>query len=513
MEAAKEKIMYDKQINTFLIAAVAAVLCASGEMERATPESQGVASQSISRWIDACERVFDGSDIGRIHGFVIVRHGKVIAEGSWRPFDTLNETHMLYSHSKSFTSSAIGLLVDNGKLDLDERVVEIFPDLAPTNPSDNLKALRVRDLLTMNVGADYTDAERKDVSGNWARLFLANDIQRRPGTGFKYDSAATYMLAATVERKTGMRLMDFIGERLLAPIGITKAWSTTSPQGIACGGWGMNMTTREIARFGQLYLQRGTWNGKTVLSPEWTALATARHTWSGEIKVHAETIGSGNDWKQGYGFQFWRCRHNCYRADGAAGQFTIVMPDQDAVVSIHAGLKNMQKELNLVWDHLLPAMQPAALPPDDAAAAALEARCKALAIPPIPGKDGARLAFDGRLFPLAENKRGFMSVRFDSTASGWNCTLVTPAGEQRFPVGRGTWAKGRIRVDPIAYEGLGALIGVLDTAASGGVDNEGNFTMRAYLTGTTFYIDFRIDAAGNCKGRLFGMRGCDFAQS
>ena len=263
----------------------------------------------------------------------------------------------------------------------------------------------------------------------------------------------------------------------------------------------MNMTTREIARFGQLYLQKGTWNGKTVLSPEWTTLATARHTWSGEIKVHAETIASGNDWRQGYGFQFWRCRHNCYRADGAAGQFTIVMPDQDAVVSIHAGLKNMQKELDLIWDHLLPAMQPAALPPDDAAAAALAARCKALAIPPVPGKDGVRLAFDGRQFPLAENKRGFKSVRFDSTASGWDCILATPAGEQRFPVGRGAWAKGHIRVDPIAYEGLGALIGVLSTAASGGVDSEGNFNMRAYLTGTMFYIEFRIDAAGNCKGR------------
>ena len=505
--------MPNKTRTAMLAAAIAAAFCSYGEMERATPESQGVASKDISRWIDACERVFDGNALGRIHGFVIVRHGKVIAEGSWRPFDTLNETHMLYSHSKSFTSSAIGLLVDDGKLDLDERVAEIFHDWAPTSQSDNLKALRVRDLLTMNVGADYTDAERKDLSGDWAKLFLSNDIQRRPGTGFKYDSAATYMLAAIVERKTGRRLMDFLGERLFQPIGIAKAWSTTSPQGIACGGWGMNMTTRELARFGQLYLQKGTWNGKTVLSPEWTALATARHTWSGDIKVHAETIGSGNDWKQGYGFQFWRCRHNCYRADGAAGQFTIVMPEQDAVVSIHAGLRDMQKELDLIWDYLLPAMQSAALSPDDAAAAALEAQCKALSIPPISGKAGASMAFEGQPFRLAENKRGFKSVRFDSTASGWDCILETPAGEQRFPIGRGTWAKGRIRVDPIAYEGLGALIGVLDTAASGAVDDAGNFNMRAYLTGTTFYIDFSIDSAGKCKGRLFGMNGCDFVQA
>ena len=251
-----------KTRNLLAIVVVAAALAAFGEMERATPESQGVSSRALSAWIDACERTFDGAfgenTPGRLHGFVVLRHGKLIAEGSWRPFDTLNETHMLYSHSKSFTSSAVGCLVDDGKLDLDESVADVFPELAPTNHSDNLKRLRVRDLLTMNVGADNTDPEKRDPSGNWVKLFLANDISRTPGTGFKYDSCATYMLAATVERRTGRRLMDYLGEKMFRPLGIEKAWSTCSPQGIACGGWGMNMTTRELARFGQLYLQNGT---------------------------------------------------------------------------------------------------------------------------------------------------------------------------------------------------------------------------------------------------------------
>ena len=218
-------------------AAISATAVAFGEMEPATPESQGIRSKGIMEWIDACEQTFDGKSLGRIHGFVIVRHGKTVAEGSWKPFDTLNETHMLYSHSKSFTSSAIGFLVDDGKLDLDDRVADIFPDLAPTNRSENLEALRVRDLLTMNVGAERVDPERKDISGNWVKLFLENAVERQPGRVFKYDSCATYMLAAIVERKTGRGLMDFLGERMFAPIGITKAWSTTSPQGIACGGW------------------------------------------------------------------------------------------------------------------------------------------------------------------------------------------------------------------------------------------------------------------------------------
>ena len=493
-----------------MAAAFVAAIAVNGEMERATPESQGVSSRAISAWIDACERTFDGGDLGRIHGFVIVRHGKTIAEGSWRPFDTLNETHMLYSHSKSFTSSAIGFLVDDGRLDLDERVADIFPDLAPTNRSENLNALRVRDLLTMNVGAKQADPERNDISGNWVKLFLGNKIDNQPGMGFKYDSCATYMLSAIVERKTGRGLMDFLGERMFAPIGITKAWSTASPQGVACGGWGMNMTTRELARFGQLYLNKGRWNGKILISPEWIALASSRQTWSGGLKGHTNVLASASDWKQGYGFQFWRCRHNCYRADGASGQYTIVMPDQDAVVSIHAGVKDMQKELNLVWDYLLPAMQSGVLPPDEAAANALAAQCESLAIPPIAGASKGGPSFEGRCFRLAENKRGFTSVRLDRTAAGWDCAMGTPAGEQRFPVGYGVWAKGKVRVDPVSYEGLGGLIGELDTAASGGVDATGKFSMRAYLTGTTAYIDVSVDASGNCTGRLVGMNGCDF---
>ena len=494
--------------NLAMAAAIVAAIAVYGEMEHATPESQGVSSKAISAWIDACEQVFDGNKLGRLHGFVILRHGKVIAEGSWRPFDTLNETHMLYSHSKSFTSSAIGFLVDDAKLDLDERVVDIFPDLAPTNRSENLNALRVRDLLTMNVGAERVDPERKDISGNWVKLFLENKIERQPGTVFKYDSCATYMLSAIVERKTGRGLMEYLGEKMFAPIGIARAWSTTSPQGIACGGWGMNMTTRELARFGQLYLNNGKWEGKTILSPEWVALATARHTWSGGLNGNTNVLASASDWKQGYCFQFWRCRHNCYRADGASGQYTIVMPDQDAVVSIHAGVKDMQKELDLVWDRLLPEMRPTALPPDGAAAAALEAKCAALAIPPVPGKGSMR--FEGRKFDIKENKRGFKHVKFDHAEKGWTCVLETPSGEQRFPVGHGEWLKGSIRIDPFKYEGLGHLIGELAVAASGGVDGSGSFKMRAYLTGTTAYIDFSVDASGNCTGQLVGMNGCVF---
>ena len=473
-------------------------------MEPATPESQGVSSEAILKFIDAAEKTFDAGPAGALHGFVIVRHGKTIAEGSWKPFDTLNETHMLYSHSKSFTSSAIGFLVDEGKLDLDERVVEIFSNEVPAQISKNLSELRVRDLLTMNVGkADHIVCGSPD----WARKFLSSDFVRQPGTGFKYDSDATYMLAAIVEKRTGEKLMDFLRRRMFDKIGITKAWTTCSPQGIPCGGWGMNMTTRELARFGQLYLDRGAWDGEHILSPSWVDLATARHTWSGWINIGAKKIGAGNDWEQGYGFQFWRCRHGAYRADGASGQLTVVLPKEDMVVSVHAGLDDMQQELNLIWDNLLPGVKDAPLPEDPAAQKKLADRLAKLAIKPVFVGDGFDLAVNSWSFELKENSRGFKSVRFDLKGGEIICTLVTRAGEQRFPAGAGEWLKGSIRIDLENYEGLGAYVGEHKTAASWGFGRDPFFHLKAYLTGDTGYLEFKIKD-GKLTGEFWAMGGC-----
>ena len=366
------------------------------DLPMASPESQGVPSEAIARWIVACEEGAATNYFGKgyLHGFVIVRHGRTIAEGSWAPQNTLERPHMLYSHSKSFTSTAIGFLVDDGKIDLDRRVVSFFPDKAPANPSENLRQVRVRDLLTMNLGADHTDAERDDIAGDWVKAMLHNKIDREPGTGFKYDSGATHLLAAIVEKVSGRPMMDFLRERLFDPLGMRSPWSTVSPTGVACGGWGMNMTTRDLARFGQFLLQEGRWGDRQLLSREWVRLATGRQTWSGGIVVHSKTIGSGSDWNQGYGFQFWRCRHDAYRADGAAGQYTIVMPEQDAVVSINAGLGNMQRELDLVWKYLLPAFGPAPLPERPEAERALRAKCAKLALPTVGNTPGAFEGFD-----------------------------------------------------------------------------------------------------------------------
>ena len=481
-------------------------LCAASAfalMEPATPESQGVPSEAILKFIDGCEKTFDAGDLGAMHGFVIVRHGKVIAEGSWKPFDTLNETHMLYSHSKSFTSSAIGLLADRGKIDLDERIVDIFSNEVPAKVSENLAQLRVRDLLTMNVGKK--DHLLRD-GGDWVKEFLSKDFFRKPGTGFKYDSDATYMLAAIVEKKSGMKMMDYLQKNMFDQIGIAKAWTTCSPQGIPCGGWGMNMTTRELARFGQLYLNRGRWDGKRVLSSDWVSLATTRQTWSGWQNVGVKALGEGTDWEQGYGFQFWRCRHGAYRADGAGGQYTVVIPEKDMVVSAHAGLGDFPKELDLIWDNLLPVLKDAPLAENPSAQKKLADRLAKLAIKPVEFARARKWTTPFE-FSLRENARGFKSVRFDpKDGGGCICTLVTRAGEQKFPAGTGEWQEGSIRIDTENYEGLGAYIGEHTTMASCGFVT-GGFHLKAYLTGTTGYLEF-IVKDGKLTGQFYAMGGC-----
>ena len=491
---------------TPLVCAIPAILSAGvllAAMEPATPESQGVPSEAILKFIDGCEKTFDAGDLGAMHGFVIVRHGKVIAEGSWKPFDTLNETHMLYSHSKSFTSSAIGLLADRGKIDLDERIVDIFSNEVPAKVSENLAQLRVRDLLTMNVGKK--DHLLRD-GGDWVKEFLSKDFFRKPGTGFKYDSDATYMLAAIVEKKSGMKMMDYLQKNMFDQIGITKAWTTCSPQGIPCGGWGMNMTTRELARFGQLYLNRGDWDGKRVLSSDWVSLATTRQTWSGWQNVGVKALGEGTDWEQGYGFQFWRCRHGAYRADGAGGQYTVVIPEKDMVVSAHAGLGDFPKELDLIWDNLLPVLKDAPLAENPSAQKKLADRLAKLAIKPVEFARARKWTTPFE-FSLRENARGFKSVRFDpKDGGGCICTLVTRAGEQKFPAGTGEWQEGSIRIDTENYEGLGAYIGEHKTMASCGFVT-GGFHLKAYLTGTTGYLEF-IVKDGKLTGQFYAMGGC-----
>ena len=449
-----------------------------------SPEAEGVSSRRLVEWIDACER-----DLDCLHGFVFLRHGKVIAEGSWKPYDTLNETHFLSSHSKCFVSTAVGFLVEDGKLDLDERLVDVLSDLVPKNPSPNLQSIRIRDMLTMNFGAT---TERIWPDGNtdidWPKAALARKVENRPGLAFRYDSFSTHLLGVVIARRAGKPFWDFLRERLFSKIGIDKAWTTYDPRGNPCVSWGMNMTTREISRIGQLYLDKGMWNGERILSEDWVDLATAKQTWSGKNQADRQ---EKNDWVLGFGFNWWRCQHGCYRADGAGGQFTIVMPKYDAVLSINADVEDMQKVLDVVWERFLPALKPSSLPEDADAARELRHRCESLELKPVAGRrEGLDPAFCGKDFtfdpPAGKRIHG---IRLDTAADGWTLRMKTDAGVFDVPVGFGKWALSGMRFSKNNYEVLGDMIGLRKVAASAAVQENGALKLRIHLLEGTHKID------------------------
>lgn len=310
-------------------------------LPRATPESQGVSSAGVRGFVEAAD-----AKVNTMHSFMLIRHGKVVAECWWKP-ESAEKRHLMHSLSKSFTSTAVGLAVEDGKLSIDDPVLKFFPDDAPAEPSENLKAMRVRDLLTMSTG--HESEPRFSEGETWVKAFLAHPVPHKPGTHFKYNTPATYMLSAIVQKVTGETVLDYLTPRLFKPLGIEAPEWGTSPQGITLGGFGLKIRTEDIAKFGQLYLQKGKWNDKQLVPATWIDQATSKQVSNGS--------NPERDWDQGYGFQFWRCRHNAFRGDGANGQFCVVIPELDVVVAMTAETRDMQAQLNVVWDHLLSAIE------------------------------------------------------------------------------------------------------------------------------------------------------------
>lgn len=336
----------------------------STSLPRSTPEAQGVSSAGILDYVETANR-----EVNSMHSFILVRHGHVVAEAWWKP-ESADTPHILWSLSKSFTSTAVGLAVAEGKLAIDDSVLSFFPEDAPAEVSDHLKAMRVRDLLTMSTGHQSEPNVRAE--SNWIKVFLAHPVPDKPGTHFLYNTPATFMLSAIVQKVTGQTVLEYLQPRLFEPLGIEQPKWDMNPQGISIGGYGLYLRTEDIAKFGQLYLQQGKWNGKQLIPSEWIEQATMAQVSTGR--------DSKLDWGQGYGFQFWRSRHNAYRGDGKDGQFCIVLPELDAVVAITAKTGNMQAELNVVWDKLLPAMHDQPLPDDPTAVTHLRDAIDKLAV-------------------------------------------------------------------------------------------------------------------------------------
>lgn len=424
-------------MRIFVLSLVLAVLASAQPLPRATPESQGVSSAAIQGLVDE----FESRQLG-LHSLIIVRHGRIIAEGWWAPFAP-EEPHMLFSLSKSFTSTAIGLLQAEGKLSIDDPVVKFFPESLPPEPSANLRAMRVRDLLRMTTGQHQTDAENIRIMGPVAegdpiKLFLATPVPHKPGTHWFYNSHATFMLSAIVQKVTGQTLRDYLVPRIFEPLGISAPEWDATPGGYSFGASGLHLRTEDIAKFGQLYLQRGEWQGRRLIPAAWIDEATAAQTANGS--------NPDSDWDQGYGYQFWRCVPGFYRADGAMGQYCIVMPQHDTVIAINAGTRDMTAIMKVLWRRLLPELRPAPLAEDSAAASTLRARLAALAQPLVKGAAHSPLAAEvtGRRYLIspADNPVGLESFSLISPGGGkFEINLRIRGQDITLPIGHGGWLK------------------------------------------------------------------------
>jgi len=405
-------------------------------LPRSTPEAEGVASSAIMAFLDEMEATKH-----ELHSFMMLRHGKVVAEGWWEPYAS-NLRHTMYSMSKSFTSTAVGLAVSEGRLSVEDKVLKFFPDDLPETVSENLAALRVKNLLSMSVGNEKEPTQVVVKAENWVRTFLAQTISHQPGTQFMYNSAATYMCSAIVQKLTGMTVLEYLTPRLFVPLGVSGMTWETCPRGINTGGWGLSITTETMAKFGQLYLQKGMWNGKQVLPAAWVEEATTFKIQQ-PAKPGAKRPKETDDWQQGYGYQFWRCQHGGFRGDGAFGQFTIVLPAQEAVIIMTSETKDMQGSLDLVYKHLLPGMTA-----KGETAPGLSQRLKSLALP-MPkseGDDSWLAKIHDKKFAVEKNDLGITAVSFSFSNGQLKFEVTADGAVQSITHGSKSWVLGSAKI-------------------------------------------------------------------
>ncbi len=411
------------------------LLSARESLPRCTPEEAGLSSTVVERFF---RNLSDNTAELGIHSAMLLRHGKVFAEGYYAPYRP-EIPHMLYSASKSVTSTAIGMAVDEGLMDIDERLEGIFPGYAGKPANKWSKMLTVRHLLTMSTGVRFNEVGSA-LDEDWVKMFMESVPKFEPGTQFEYNSLNTYMLSAVLRKKTGMSLTEFLTPRLYEPLDIRSHHWETCPKGMEKGGWGLNLCIEDLAKIAQLYLNKGVWNGRRLLSEEWIDAATSPQipTPNGEMR-------------HGYGYQIWMSGGGAYQFNGAFGQYAVIFPQYDAVAVIYSGSTQLFAKTSLMQllDSCFWACSDRELAPYPPGYDSLKAYLAKLVFSPEPERKGLgtdKIAFnkirsllDGREFRLFDNygslfpqplqnvhgcySKGADIIRFSSTEKGLAVTF------------------------------------------------------------------------------------------
>lgn len=346
------------------------------EWQYSTPEEQGVDSEQLARLFARVQR-----DSVAIHSFVLVRHDRIISEAYVYPY-TATTKHLLYSVSKSFTSALLGIAIDQGLFTgVDERVVDIFNGVTTATPSENLKRMTLRHLLTMSTGHATDTTQRITSTTNWEKAFMELPVEEEPGSHFVYNSGASFMISAAIQRKSGLNAHDFARRYLFPAMGITDSTWDVGPNNISTGGWGLSLRPLDLARFGRLYLHAGNWDGQQLVPSAWVAESSRKQI----------SNGTSGFWGSGYGYQFWLNDFGGFRADGAFAQYIFVLPAYDAVAVFTSNLTDSELPARLIREFVLPAMSNDALAANPRGCALLARAAEVLS--KAPGTTGVAPAF------------------------------------------------------------------------------------------------------------------------
>ncbi len=429
-------LMYFLTMNRFLSVIFVTILvpfalsAQIGELPRSSPEEQGVSSAKVMAFLDSITSLSSTE----IHGVVLMRHGHIIAEKYSRPF-AAEYGHTLFSCSKTFTSAAIGIAIAENRLRLDDRLAAFFPEYLPDTIDGRLASITIRDLLTMTSGFRPTNYVRNNET-QWIRTYLANEIVAEPGKRFAYDSMGTYLLSAIIQRVTGQTLLDYLRPRLFEPLHIEHLNWEWSPEGVTCGGWALYMQAESMAKFGLLLLNKGEWNGRQLIPSRWV-----------EAMMYPHVKRDDGD---AYCYQMWECPHpNTARADGAFGQYIIVMPDENAVLVVtqcqHGDAP--QREMQWLFEMLVPTFsdEPLIIGKDTQRLAD-----KDYSLPYAEGKAKTKSIreINGKRYMLGENRLGWKSVMVDQTGKELSLIVETTDGMQNsIRCGYHSWCYSKVDVN------------------------------------------------------------------
>lgn len=403
------------------------------QFQYTVPENCGVPSAAIGEFVRRLQKM------DAVHSFMLLRRDRIIAETWWKPYKK-EYKHELFSCSKSFVSIAFGIAQGEKLVSLDDRLVTFFPEKMSEKVSGRMKKVTMRNLLTMASGhricpmAGLLTAGKKDI----VKAFLETELDYEPGSTFVYNSAATYMVSAVLRKATGMNVREYLDEKLFRHIGIKPAQWDCCPMGTNLGGWGFWAKSEDLLRFGRLLLNKGNWNGKQLVPADYMAEATS-------FQIDNSSNDSP-DWKLGYGYQIWQTSYNSFRCDGACGQYILVMPQQDLVMAVTAGVANMQQVLTAFWETVYPYLQDEPIAEDADAQKELQELLDGCEHPPIASD--FRFERSDAEYLMQENTIGLTKIALKFNSNGCELDFIWQNGESeklRADYGRHTTNRLRIR--------------------------------------------------------------------